>query len=429
MKSNLQKKTYDEEDDDDIFEPTTEWCIYKVPGDLRRLNHEAYNPQMVSIGPLHYPHYPEMDKTKRIYVKEFLKRTHVNVLKDFEEYIISQRRRINASYAQTFPKLDMVKIISNDVIFIFELFLRNYETNPQPKFDFLLHTPKFKATVKQDLQLLENQIPYFVFQEFFLKLKNSIGPMGGGGYPDPFLILALKFFFDEDSNYDGKIYSNIRHFTDLRRSFMLKNFDPKETPNKHIRGLRSATKLRASGVKFKNPSDKNRSSIEVTCEYRKRPLNSFPFIKLNQLELEIPSIEVDDVMECLVRNVMVFEQLHYPWKTHVCNFILLLDFLIDTEDDVDLLAEKGILVNLIGESGTVANLFNRLGLQGTPGYSCYYNISEKLNAHYEDSWNHAKASLKDVYFNDYWKGLGTIAAVLLLVLTVVQTVCSILQVL
>lgn len=33
---------------------STNCCIYKVPGRLRRLNPDAYSPRVVSIGPLHH---------------------------------------------------------------------------------------------------------------------------------------------------------------------------------------------------------------------------------------------------------------------------------------------------------------------------------------------------------------------------------------
>ncbi|KAL9428078.1 hypothetical protein AB3S75_030133 [Citrus x aurantiifolia] len=51
-----------------------------------------------------------------------------------------------------------------------------------------------------------------------------------------------------------------------------------------------------------------------------------------------------------------------------------------------------------------------------------------LKAHYDNPWNHAMATLKRVYFNNLWRSTGTVAAILLLVHTLVQAICSILQV-
>lgn len=58
---------------------------------------------------------------------------------------------------------------------------------------------------------------------------------------------------------------------------------------------------------------------------------------------------------------MALEQLHYPHDTQVCSFIDFMDYLIDTDRDVDLLVEKGILWNNIGDNAEIATMFNRLG--------------------------------------------------------------------
>ncbi|GLT69092.1 hypothetical protein SLA2020_412710 [Shorea laevis] len=49
--------------------------------------------------------------------------------------------------------------------------------------------------------------------------------------------------------------------------------------------------------------------------------------------------------EAVFRNLMALEQCHYPSKTYICNYVVLLDYLIDTEQDVELLVEKKVIVN------------------------------------------------------------------------------------
>ena len=48
-----------------------------------------------------------------------------------------------------------------------------------------------------------------------------------------------------------------------------------------------------------------------------------------------------DSREIKLRNIIALEQCHYPKHTHVCSYALFLDYLIDTDKDVDLLLEKG----------------------------------------------------------------------------------------
>ncbi|KAK3173903.1 hypothetical protein Dsin_032544 [Dipteronia sinensis] len=413
-----------------IFDGAPECCIYRVPRDLRKINEEAYTPQVVSIGPLHHgkrEYLIEMEKQKLIYVKKFSERTSTDKLKELKSFIEDNEQRIRICYAEN-PNLlsdEFVTMILYDAVFIIELFLRNDEAKNKTGFDSLLVTPIRKAAIKLDLQLLENQLPYFILEELFL-LGDVAKPSGEGH--DPLLILASRFFFDSELDLHKYNKYDLRHFTDLRRCFLLKEFIPPKNINKHIRDLPYATKLDGSGVKFKKGSE-DRSSLDISCEYIMRSTQIIPFIKVQELELQIPRLEVYDGTECLIRNVMAFEQLHYPWETHVCNYILLLDFLIDTEKDVDLLVEKDIIFNCLGDNAAIANMFNKLGFHVTPSYSGYYEVTEKLKAHYGNRWNHSKATLKRVYFSDPWIGTGTVVAVLLLLLTLVQTVCSILQVL
>ncbi|XP_031282064.1 putative UPF0481 protein At3g02645 [Pistacia vera] len=147
------------------------------------------------------------------------------------------------------------------------------------------------------------------------------------------------------------------------------------------------------------------------------------------LEMQIPHLKIFDITESLLRNVMALEQCHYPWNTHVCNYVRIMNYLIDTEKDVDLLVGNGIISNYdMGDNASVASMFNKLGLFISVSGSSYYGICEELKRHYNNPGNRRKATLKRVYFNNLWRGTTTVAAVLLLLLTIIQTICSILQV-
>jgi hypothetical protein len=78
---------------------------------------------------------------------------------------------------------------------------------------------------------------------------------------------------------------------------------------------------------------------------------------------------------------MALEQCHYPTEAYICNYIMLLDSLINTEKDVDLLVEKKVIVNQLGSHEAVARLVNKLGHQILAEDSCYYELSQNLNGH------------------------------------------------
>uniref|UniRef100_A0A2N9HQG3 Uncharacterized protein n=1 Tax=Fagus sylvatica TaxID=28930 RepID=A0A2N9HQG3_FAGSY len=59
--------------------------------------------------------------------------------------------------------------------------------------------------------------------------------------------------------------------------------------------------------------------------------------------LEIPSLLFDDNTEAFVRNIMALEQCDYISEAYVTDFYVILDDLIDTDEDVELLINEGNL--------------------------------------------------------------------------------------
>ncbi|XP_019082788.1 PREDICTED: uncharacterized protein LOC104700637 isoform X2 [Camelina sativa] len=134
-----------------------------------------------------------------------------------------------------------------------------------------------------------------------------------------------------------------------------------------------------------------------------------------------------------MRNLMALEQCHYPLTAYVCNYIAFLDFLIDSEQDVDLLVKKGIVKNSFGHKESVAEMVNKLCLGIVDFGSHYYFLAEALNKHYDNRFIRSivatsVATLRRNYFSDFWTGTATVASVVIVVLTLIGTVASVLQV-
>ena len=130
--------------------------------------------------------------------------------------------------------------------------------------------------------------------------------------------------------------------------------------------------------------------------------------------LELKSFIIRDSTECVVRNLMALEQCHYPWAAYVCNYIVLLDHLINTAADVDLLVEKNVIVNWLGNNKAVAILINALCQQIVESNSCYFLLSEKINDHYSSRWSKLMASFTNLYFKDFWRGTATVVGIMVL---------------
>nr|POE66891.1 putative upf0481 protein [Quercus suber] len=196
-----------------------------------------------------------------------------------------------------------------------------------------------------------------------------------------------------------------------------------------IKHLYCATKLDEAGVKFKAVQERSLLDIKFrkdrclercpfcNCSWL---LNCLPCMKcvpcFEQMQpfLELPVFEVGDATECVFRNIVALEQCHYPKQAYISSYILLLDYLINTEKDVDLLVERKAIVNRLGSDEAVAKLVNKLGHQIVECKSCYFVLSEELNGHYENFWNRNMASLTTVYFRDIWRGTATVVGLIVL---------------
>ncbi|KAL5862306.1 hypothetical protein ACOSQ3_003593 [Xanthoceras sorbifolium] len=407
---------------EEILEPASDCCIYRVPQFLRNINEEAYTPKLISIGPLHYgrKELMGMEEQKRRYWAKFGERVSVRKLEEFETYIRNQEQSIRDHYSvsSTLQSSKYISMILRDVVFIIELFVRNIEPGPS---DFLLDKSQLRTYIMLDLLLLENQLPYFVLNDLYSSAFRS-----ERGNPS-FFVLSRKFFEAMKMfNWSFSEQPQVKHFTDfLRRAVVLEGqrIAPMKSSIGEIIDLPSATKLIESGLYLKGT--KGKCLLDISMVKRKRA-KWLPWFEVN--EVQIPRIEIYDETECLLRNLMALEVFHYPTQTDVCNYVDLIGYLINTSKDVDLLAEKEIIVNCVGDSEVISKMFNTLCSRITPSDSCFYGIAEKMKSHFNNPWNHAKATLRSVYFTDIWTGTATVGAAFLLILTLIQAVCSAIQV-
>ncbi|XP_058008430.1 UPF0481 protein At3g47200-like isoform X2 [Hevea brasiliensis] len=448
-----------------ISEPALwpELCIYRVPRKLRARKPAAYTPQYISIGPFHRNNkaLKPMEKQKLRYLAEFCERTGkhwtelANQIKEL---------KVRHCYEETFEESTnkFLNMILLDSVFIIELFLRraekyNFFENQVPRNyndDFILGKSTREYGLLWDLILVENQLPYFVLDDLYefsipkssekqyhsfhdlvlfnfelKKNKSSLEREKNENQKctcDCFSCLLYFWIirlFTCQRRKDGSVGKDNKnkeedlpekplpekplpekplHFTDLFRKYR-SYCHPESKNNKIVKKLYDATMLHEAGVNFK--ASENACSIDI---------------KFKRGELKMPLFEADDSTELVIRNLMAFEQCHYPEQPLICDYIWILDFLINTEKDVDLLVRKEIIVNLLGDNKTVAKLVNNLCLEITASGSCFYDLSEALNKHCENPLCRTMAILRSVYFSNLWRGTGTVAAIALLVFTFTQ---------
>ncbi|OMP06683.1 hypothetical protein COLO4_07978 [Corchorus olitorius] len=439
---------------------------------LREVNAAAYRPNFVIIGPLRcYDLILEKaEMQKRLYLNSFLQRAEKKAnLNDFFKLIKDSASRIHGCYEEAYCRswdflnhivqqnipvsntslglfIEMVLV---DASFIIELFLRAHNKKESGGSDeFVFEGPGKMQDIRRDLFLAHNQLPFFILKDLY-----ELAFSGNPEYPS-FLRLTCNFFspyynqnesiqhielLDNRAKLEGS-----KHFTDLLRTLQLpflkencgkgkrRRCQPqfvgrikarvmssllpssKKQEESEVRGeyLYSAVLLREAGVKFK--ASRSRCLLEI---------------EFDNGELRIPCLRVDESTESFFRNLMAWEQRYYPRETHISDYIFLMEYLVKSTQDVDLLIRKSIIVNQLGSNTAVVNLFNNFCKHVTPGEkSRYANILSQLKAYSSVRHHSWIATLKLQHFSSPWKGVATIAAIVLLVLTLIQTICALISV-
>jgi hypothetical protein len=386
----------------------SECCIYKVPNLLRNVKPEAYTPQLISIGPLHYgdAKLQIMQRKKLICFREFKgNRMSDERIMDLVKIIRNKEKNIRQYYSKNFDKIgsmDFIEMILLDAVFIIEFIRESNDFEDGPK----NLEPWMMSDIKEDLKLLENQLPFFIIQEIYDEVDRARQE-----FPSiPFLRLATfhfgKYTFSQGVNNDPKVKES-RHLTDLLRNLMHNGVIKRPFTFDNIKLKYSAVMLRKAGVRFRVAKEK--------CL-----LN----IRFEKGVLEIPRLEVDYSFERFVRNIMALEQCYKPFEAYICSYIKFLDHLINSAEDVDLLVEKGIILHWLGDDAALSSMINKLN-ENIGDTSAYYDdICKNMNLHYENRCNRLMATLELVYFAHVWRGTGTVAAAILLILTLIQTIIS-----
>uniref|UniRef100_A0A803N2D6 Uncharacterized protein n=1 Tax=Chenopodium quinoa TaxID=63459 RepID=A0A803N2D6_CHEQI len=309
-----------------------------------------YYPQMVSIGPFHHNkiHLQHMEKHKWEYLNALLGRnlnldstleSCVKVVKELEP-------KIRASYQGnlSIQSDEFIRMILLDACFIIELFLRYAIRGLRRRDDPLFRSPEKFHTLRNDLSLLENQIPFFVLQKIF-----NVVPIHKDGYSS-ISELSLRFFkpliptdvqlLQEKYSFEGSY-----HLLDLIWKSYLPSFSKvhlgKNTGFGRI--LQSASEVQQSGIKVK--------AIEA---------ESILDVKFGNGVLFIPCMNIHSYMAALFRNLVAMEHCHSEKMKHITSYVFLMKGLIQSQKDVKLFYRRHIILSYVGKKDDLVNLFKNM---------------------------------------------------------------------
>ncbi|KAL6216973.1 hypothetical protein ACLB2K_010191 [Fragaria x ananassa] len=387
--------------------------IYKVPERLRRVSQKAYTPKLVSIGPLHHgkEHLNPMEEHKLRYLQQYLRRTQVN-LEDYVHKIKAQEAGLRSCYAETiaFSSDEFVRIMLVDVAFIIEVLLRFRFHQLSEENDRLFNRTWMFEELWMDLLLFENQLPFFILEDCFDTDKIQ----ASSNISERLSLIDLSHYFftnklqnkETEGNLEIIRSSQVEHFVDFCRSLYLP-LKPSTTAGPMTKTTPSITELHRAGVMFKLKSSSNLFDIQFISGV-----------------LEIPKLAISDELEITVKNIIAFEQTDCR-ETIMSDYAFIIDRLVKTSKDVELLVSNEILENGLGSSSAAAAMINNLadGLTVDPRGCCYGTILKDLNKHCSKPQHQWREYLLKHFRNSTWPTKKTTAAVIFLVLCLIQTIC------
>ncbi|KAK9726760.1 hypothetical protein RND81_05G235400 [Saponaria officinalis] len=395
---------------------STKCCIYRVPRTLRSVNSCAYKPYVISIGPLHHgiKRLQGMQEHKLRYVQNFLRRNEGLTLKDYLRAIKGLENEARECYIESvsLSSDEFVEMMFVDGCFVIEFFV-NWHWEVSDEHDRIFGKPSLEHVIRRDLLLIENQLPFFVLEHLYdLAFKNES--------PEsftPFADLTSEVLIGE-RDLPEKFKSNqILHFVDFMRTYFLPS------------NRRDLTRVPPHDIEWDFPPSV-RDLHDAGVQFMTNKHSPLLDVKFENGILYIPKLDVEDHTEALLLNLSAFEQCHYNFDSYIVDYILLIDVLITTLKDVDILISNGIVSNSLGNNDDVARLFNTICRETSyEAHKFYYTeLCKELVVHSKAPWNKWKATLRHDYFNNPWTIISVIAAFVLLILTIVQTACSVISI-
>ncbi|XP_028761186.1 UPF0481 protein At3g47200-like [Neltuma alba] len=296
---NYVKAMKQDSNEDEIRSSSRKCCIYRVPHTMRDPNNEDayyYTSKVVSIGPFHYDNgkLKGMERHKQMFFNRLLVKTETG-LDDLVRFVMRCEPLVRASYSDEIKlnKKEFVRLILLDAAFIIELFTIVYaitvkkarNDDIRKELELLEHW-WLEAAIK-DLILLENQVPFFVIERLYKEaFPSGLSEKNSNNKTPSFREITFTFFRSYKKVSHGTEFGEIKHFTDLRRSFFLSGTrtsghigEPEFIEDPRDLLLYSATELQEAGVTLKASAKKGKSLLDLN-------FSSPPYFEIPEIFLE-----------------------------------------------------------------------------------------------------------------------------------------------
>ncbi|XP_049936686.1 uncharacterized protein LOC116265319 [Nymphaea colorata] len=146
--------------------------------------------------------------------------------------------------------------------------------------------------------------------------------------------------------------------------------------------------------------------------------------------LKLPRILINRDSDYIFRNMVAYEQRLAEDDNHpvqpVSSYLRLLSDLVLTAADARVLTFRGIIDNQLGSLEVVVHFFKDLELGDTYGIDMLSKVRKDINTHCERKGISKWADLRRTYFRSPWSYCSLAAALILLILTLLQVLYAML---
>jgi hypothetical protein len=382
---------------------------------------KAYEPKLLGIGPYHHgkDDLKRMEDHKLLYSQQLLHRRNESSVERYTRAMRDLEGKARRCYAEPISLTpdEFVEMMLLDGCFIIELFRKQARKELRDDHDPIFQLGWMLPMLWCDLVLFENQLPSFVLYEL-------IEMTGVSNQQDNFISDFTRFSLCYISPKGGQTESTVRsdstvelhQNTEHLLALVHKSLTPPDNQNDRDGNVQwnpipSATELQEAGVKFKKLEGVNLHDI-----------------KFNNGVMEIPLLKIVDTTESIFRNLIAYEQ--YNQSNHhnyVTEYVSVMDYLINSPKDVELLRRRGIIENCLGDDEAVSTIFNKLLEFVKVSNLCHAKIFRDVDKHCRRHRNVWMANLRHNYFHSPWALISVLAAAFLLMLALTQTIFSVLS--
>eukprot|EP01018_Ginkgo_biloba_P022221 Gb_20052 [translate_table: standard] len=388
--------------------------IHRVPNFLLKRKKEAYVPQMVSLGPLHHntTGYSQMEKYKQCALQRMLSR--LNGRRDFD-YLIRQMMMLEKSIKSCYEEAidysgeTLARMITIDACFILEIFrasaghsIQHHSKNSEifePIFDQQRLGFLQGFVIFNDIVMLENQIPLCA-----LKKLNEIEMGWGEESETKFFQMLSKVLVSKSNPFSSTSDCNQVPLNVIRGSV-------------HLSLGPSSSSVEHGGIDFKRIKP-GTNPDKITFVKKKCSATLF-----------LPTINVTDCKEAVLRNLIAFEECQAFFDNRISRYMMLMDDLIDSAQDVALLRKDLIFDRRgMGSDKEVVAFINDLCRGITynriPGLD---DVMKDVKSHYRSKLKVVMGEFVQEHCSKPWLIFGIVAAVVSLAMSAVQTYVSVMQ--